>query len=108
MFQSPNKAKRVLAYALAALIVFPNAAFAQAPSKPAEAATAAQKVQLLFVQNSAGVLIDSAKGTLRLENVSPFNGVLHRSPGTNGWSLPLDSTGRCNGLVKSFGGCCVV
>ena len=71
MFQSPNKAKRVLAYVLAALIVFPNAAFAQAASKPAESATAAQKVQLLFVQNSAGVVVDSAKGTLRLENVSP-------------------------------------
>jgi len=71
MFQFPYKAKRALAYVLAALIVFPNAVFAQAASKPAESATAPQKVQLLFVQNSAGVVIDSAKGTLRLESVSP-------------------------------------
>ena len=31
----------------------------------------AQKVQLLFVQNSAGVTIDAAKGVFTLKNVSP-------------------------------------
>lgn len=64
MFRFPLRAQRLLALGLAALIALPQAAFAQAPAKP-------QKVQLLFVQNSAGVAIDAAKGTLRLKNVSP-------------------------------------
>ena len=48
-----------------------QAGFAQTPAKSAAPATAPQKVQLLFVQNSAGVTMDSIKGTLTLKSMSP-------------------------------------
>jgi hypothetical protein len=54
---------------LAMSIAVPSVALAQTPA--AAPAASAQKVQLLFVQNSAGVSIDAAKGVLRLKNVSP-------------------------------------
>jgi hypothetical protein len=54
---------------LAVSIAVPCVALAQAPA--AAPAAPAQKVQLLFVQNSAGVAIDAAKGVLTLKNVSP-------------------------------------
>jgi hypothetical protein len=53
------------------LIALPPATFAQTtPATPAPS-SAPQKVQLLFVQNSAGVLVDTAKNTLTLVGVSP-------------------------------------
>lgn len=70
MNDSPLRARRVLAVALAALIAMPHVAFAQMPAKPAAAAVSQQKVELLFVQNGTGVEIDRARGTLRLKNVS--------------------------------------
>ncbi len=76
MFQLRLHPRRALAIALATTIALPPAAFAQAPAasapaKPAPVAASQQKVQLLFVQNSAGVAIDQAKGVLTLKNVSP-------------------------------------
>ncbi len=75
MFRLRFDPRRALAIALATSIALPQAAFAQtpasAPTMPAPAATSQQKVELLFVQNSTGVAIDQAKGTLRLKNVSP-------------------------------------
>ena len=76
MFQLRFDPRRALAIALATTIALPPAAFAQAPAmsapaKPAPVAASQQKVQLLFVQNSAGVAIDQAKGVLTLKNVSP-------------------------------------
>jgi len=64
MIRIPLRAKRLLAFGLAALLAMPQSALVQAADKP-------QKVQLLFEQNSADVAIDSAKGTLRLVGVSP-------------------------------------
>ncbi len=61
--------RRVIAGMLAMSIAVPSVALAQTPA--AAPAASAQKVQLLFVQNSAGVSIDAAKGVLRLKNVSP-------------------------------------
>jgi hypothetical protein len=76
MFQLRFHPRRALAIALATTIALPPAALAQtpaasAPAKPAPVAASQQKVELLFVQNSAGVAIDQAKGTLTLKNVSP-------------------------------------
>lgn len=76
MFHLRFDTRRALAIALATTIALPPAAFAQAPAmsapaKPAPVAASQQKVQLLFVQNSAGVAIDQAKGVLTLKNVSP-------------------------------------
>jgi hypothetical protein len=54
-------AARLAAVALATLIALPHAGLAQAPAKPAAkpaatpVAVSAQKVELLFVQNSAGI-----------------------------------------------------
>jgi len=64
MNRIPLRVKRLLAFGLAALLAMPQSALVQAADEP-------QKVQLLFVQNSADVAIDSAKGTLRLVSVSP-------------------------------------
>ena len=63
------------ALALAALIALPQAGFAQgpaksAPAKPAPVALSQQKVELLFVQNAAGIEFDKAKGTLRMKNIA--------------------------------------
>jgi hypothetical protein len=54
---------------LAVSIAVPCVALAQ--TQAAAPASPAQKVQLLFVQNSAGVTIDAAKGVFTLKNVSP-------------------------------------
>jgi len=59
--------KRVTAGLFAASIMLSPAVLAQAPAT----AAASQKVELLFVQNSAGVTIDQAKGVLTLKQVSP-------------------------------------
>ena len=64
MIRIPLRVKRLLAFGLAALLAMPQSALVRAAEKP-------QKVQLLFVQNSADVAIDAAKGTLRLVGVSP-------------------------------------
>ena len=66
--------RRAIAFALAALIALPQAGFAQAPAKaapakPAPASVSSQKVELLFVQNAAGIQYDKAKGTLRMKDV---------------------------------------
>jgi len=66
--------RRAIAFALAAFIALPQAGFAQAPAKPAPAKPApasvsSQKVELLFVQNAAGIQYDKAKGTLRMKDV---------------------------------------
>jgi hypothetical protein len=75
MFRLRFHPRRALAIALATTIALPQVAFAQtpasAPAMPAQVAISQQKVQLLFVQNSTGVAVDQAKGTLRLKNVSP-------------------------------------
>ncbi len=63
--------RRVVAGLLAVSIAVPSVVLAQAQAAAAAPAASAQKVQLLFVQNSAGVSIDAAKGQLRLKNVSP-------------------------------------
>jgi len=71
MTRPPAVATRLLAAALAALVALPPAALAQAPAKPAAAASSVmQKINLLFVQNSTGMQYDKAKGTLRLKNIS--------------------------------------
>lgn len=62
--------KHAVAGLLAVSIAVPFVALAQAPAA-APTAAPAQKVQLLFVQNSAGVTIDAAKGVFILKNVSP-------------------------------------
>jgi hypothetical protein len=62
--------KHVVAGLVAVSIAAPFPALAQAPTA-APTAGPAQKVQLLFVQNSAGVTIDAAKGVFTLKNVSP-------------------------------------
>ena len=62
--------KHAVAGLLAVSIAVPFVALAQAPAA-APTAAPAQKVQLLFVQNSAGVTIDAAKGVFTLKNVSP-------------------------------------
>jgi len=63
--------RRVLALALATLIALPQSAFAQTPVKPAAPLPSAmQQINLLFVQTSAGMQFDKAKGTLRLKNIS--------------------------------------
>ena len=62
--------KHAVAGLLAVSIAVPFAALAQAPAA-APTAAPTQKVQLLFVQNSAGVTIDAAKGVFTLKNVSP-------------------------------------
>jgi len=69
MLTLSKTSKRAVAGLLAATLAMPPAAFAQAP--PAATGAAPQKVQLLFVQNSAGVSIDAAKGVLTLKQVSP-------------------------------------
>jgi len=69
----PHRAQRLMALALAALIVLPQAGFAQAPAKPAAKPAAVelsqQKIELLFVQNASGIQYDKAKGTLRMKNI---------------------------------------
>jgi hypothetical protein len=69
MNRAPHSTKALLAFALAVFIGLPQAAHAQAPAQPATA-TAPQKVELLFVQNSTGIAYDAGKGTLRLKNIS--------------------------------------
>jgi hypothetical protein len=74
MIQFGLRPRQALAFVLAALIALPQAAFAQAPTKPAAAkpapvAISQQKVELLFVQNSTGIQYDKAKGTLRMKNI---------------------------------------
>jgi hypothetical protein len=65
------QSRRVLALALAALIALPPASFAQTPAKPPAALPSAmQQVNLLFVQTSAGMQYDKAKGTLRMTNIA--------------------------------------
>jgi len=76
----PHRARRLMALALAALIVLPQAGLAQAPAakapaqpasaKPAAETSVMQKVELLFVQNSTGMEYDKAKGTLRMKNIA--------------------------------------
>jgi hypothetical protein len=63
--------RHLMALLLAASIAIPPAAFAQAHAPGPAASASPQQVQLLFVQNSTGVAVDEAKGTLRLKNVSP-------------------------------------
>ena len=75
MIDFPRHARRLAAIALAALIALPQAGFAQAPAKsapakPAPVALSQQKVELLFVQNAAGIVYDKAKGTLRMKNIA--------------------------------------
>jgi hypothetical protein len=75
MIQFGLRPRQALAFVLAALIALPQAAFAQAPAKPAAAkptpvAISQQKVELLFVQNSTGIQYDKAKGTLRMKNIA--------------------------------------
>lgn len=75
----PHRARRLMALALAALIVLPQAGLAQAPAakapakpasaKPAPEPSVMQKVELLFVQNATGIEYDKAKGTLRMKNI---------------------------------------
>jgi hypothetical protein len=73
MSNSPHRARRFTAIALAALIALPQAGLAQAPAKPAAKPAAVelsqQKVELLFVQNATGIAYDKAKGTLRMKNI---------------------------------------
>jgi len=73
MSNSPHRARRLTAIALAALITLPQAGFAQAPAKPAAKPAAVelsqQKVELLFVQNATGIQYDKAKGTMRMKNI---------------------------------------
>jgi len=72
MPHSPLRVRRLIAVALAVLITLPQAAFAQAPAKPAAkpaVSVSQQKVELLFVQNSTGIEYDKAKGTLRMKNI---------------------------------------
>src|SRR5262245_36110468 len=59
--------RQVVVGALVATLMTPSVTFAQSAAPPA----GQQKVQLLFVQNSAGVVIDKGKGTLTLKQVSP-------------------------------------
>lgn len=63
--------KRLVAGLLGALIALPPATFAQTPPAAPAPSSAPQKVQLLFVQNSARVVIDTAKSTITLVGVSP-------------------------------------
>jgi hypothetical protein len=71
MTRSPLDSRRLVALALAALLALPQAAFAQAPAKPAAAEPSVmQKINLLFVQNSTGMQYDKAKGTLRLKDIA--------------------------------------
>lgn len=69
MIRFSRASKYAVAGMLAVSIAVPCVALAQAPA--AAPAAPPQKVQLLFVQNSAGVAIDAAKGVLTLKNVSP-------------------------------------
>src|SRR5574341_254953 len=70
MFRLRFVPPRVLAIALAASIAVPQAAFPQAPAKPAGEQSVMQKINLLFVQNSTGMQYDKAKGTLRMKNIA--------------------------------------
>ena len=69
MSRFSRASKYAVAGILAVSFAVPPTALAQAPA--AAPAAAPQKVQLLFVQNSAGVTIDAAKGVFTLKNVSP-------------------------------------
>jgi hypothetical protein len=53
------------------LIALPPATFAQTPPATPAPSFAPQQVQLLLVQNSARVEIDTAKSTITLVGVSP-------------------------------------
>jgi hypothetical protein len=59
------KKSLLLAAGLAALVAAPAARSADTAAAPD------QQIQLLFVQNAAGVTFDQQKGTLRLVNVTP-------------------------------------
>lgn len=69
MLKLSQTCRHMIAGLLAVSIAVPPVVFAQAPA--ATPAASPQKVQLLFVQNSAGVSIDAGKGVLTLKNVSP-------------------------------------
>jgi hypothetical protein len=71
MFKQTTLSRRLMTGLLAASIAIPLAAFGQAQVPATVTTASSQQVQLLFVQNSAGVAVDQAKGTLRLKNVSP-------------------------------------